>query len=295
MSAVSDFVRKSFKEGDDIRDAGLTTPEDIVRYDDILYGTDPKWQILDLYRPKNKEGKILPVIVSIHGGGWVYGDKERYQYYCMSLAQRGFAVVNFTYRLAPEFKYPAPLEDTNLVFSWVLEHEAEYGLDTRHVFAVGDSAGGNTLGLYCAICTNPEYASHYSFQVPQDLVLQAISLNCGDYVVESAQPSPDNHTLDLMADYLPGKGTKEEMDLINVTAYITEDFPPVFLMTSSGDFLKEQALLMASVLTKHNVPFLYRFYGNSQNLLPHVFHCDMRSEEGKQCNQDECDFFLKFC
>lgn len=42
MSAVSDFVRKSFKEGDDIRDAGLTSPEDIVRYDDILYGTRPE-------------------------------------------------------------------------------------------------------------------------------------------------------------------------------------------------------------------------------------------------------------
>ena len=268
MSAVSDFVRKSFKEGDDIRDAGLTTPEDVVRYDDILYGTDPKWQVLDLYRPKNKEGEKLPVIVSIHGGGWVYGDKERYQYYCMSLAERGFAVVNFTYRLAPEFKYPAPLEDTNLVFSWVLEHEAEYNLDTRHIFAVGDSAGGNILGLYCAICTNPEYAGH---------------------------PSPDNHTLELMADYLPGKGTREEMVLMNVTAHVTEKFPPVFLMTASGDFLKEQALLMASVLTRHNVPFLYRFYGDSQNLLPHVFHCDMRSEDGKQCNQDECDYFLKFC
>ena len=295
MSAVSDFVRKSFKEGDDIRDAGLTTPEDVVRYDDILYGTDPKWQVLDLYRSKNKEGEKLPVIVSIHGGGWVYGDKERYQYYCMSLAERGFAVVNFTYRLAPEFKYPAPLEDTNLVFSWVLEHEAEYNLDTRHIFAVGDSAGGNILGLYCAICTNPEYAGHYSFQVPQGFVPQAVALNCGDYVVEAAHPSPDNHTLELMADYLPGKGTREEMVLMNVTAHVTEKFPPVFLMTASGDFLKEQALLMASVLTRHNVPFLYRFYGDSRKLLPHVFHCDMRSEDGKQCNQDECDYFLKFC
>ena len=177
----------------------------------------------------------------------------------MSLAQKGFAVVNFTYRLAPEFKYPAPLEDTNLVFSWVLEHEAEYNLDTRHIFAVGDSAGGNILGLYCAICTNPEYAGHYSFQVPQGFVPQAVALNCGDYVVEAAHPSPDNHTLELMADYLPGKGTKEEMALMNVTAHVTEKFPPVFLMTASGDFLKEQALLMASALTRHNVPFLYRF------------------------------------
>lgn len=295
MSIVSDFIRKSFKKGDDIRDAGLTTPEDVVRYDDILYGTDLKWQVLDVYRPKDRERKDLPVIVSVHGGGWVYGDKERYQYYCMSLAQKGFAVVNFTYRLAPEFKYPAPLEDTNLVFSWVFAHKEEYGFDTRHIFGVGDSAGGNILGLYCAICTNPKYARHYAFQVPQGFAPQAVALNCGAYVTDADQSSPDGQTSALMADYLPNKGTKEELALLNVTAHVTRNYPPVFLMTASGDFLKEQALLIASALTRHNVPFLYRFYGDSQKLLPHVFHCDMRSEDGKQCNQDECDFFLSFC
>ena len=81
MSKASDTVRIEFKKNDDIRDAGLTTPEDILRYDDIVYGTDPKWQSLDVYRPKAAERKKLPVIVSVHGGGWVYGDKERYQFY----------------------------------------------------------------------------------------------------------------------------------------------------------------------------------------------------------------------
>ena len=111
MSAIADLIRKQFKEGDDIRDAGLTTPAGIKRFDDIAYGPDIDWQVLDVYRPKDIEGP-LPVIVSVHGGGWVYGDKERYQWYCMDLALRGFAVVNFTYRLAPEFKFPASMEDT---------------------------------------------------------------------------------------------------------------------------------------------------------------------------------------
>lgn len=115
MSGIGLKVRAEFQKGDDIRDAGLTTPDFVERTDDILYGEDPKWQVLDLYRPKNRTGEKLPVIVSIHGGGWVYGDKERYQYYCMSLVEHGFAVVNFTYRLAPEFQFPAALEDTNLV------------------------------------------------------------------------------------------------------------------------------------------------------------------------------------
>ncbi|MCD7918297.1 MAG: alpha/beta hydrolase [Clostridiales bacterium] len=153
MSQTSDIVRARFTEGDNIRDAGLTTPEDIRRYDDIPYGPDPQWQVLDVYRPRAAEGQKLPVIVSVHGGGWVYGDKERYQFYCMNLAQRGFAVVNFTYRLAPEFQFPAPLEDTNLVFTWVLTHGEVYGFDTGHVFGVGDSAGGHLLGLYADFCT----------------------------------------------------------------------------------------------------------------------------------------------
>ena len=76
MSESSDLIRKMFREGDRKRDAGLTTPESIQRYDDILYGTDTDWQILDVYRPKESDGKKLPVIVSIHGGGWVYGDKD---------------------------------------------------------------------------------------------------------------------------------------------------------------------------------------------------------------------------
>mgnify|MGYP002508409293 CR=1 FL=1 len=67
MSATSDMIRKMFGEADAKRDAGLTTPEDILRYDDICYGTDAKWQVLDVYRPKNREGERLPVIVSVHG------------------------------------------------------------------------------------------------------------------------------------------------------------------------------------------------------------------------------------
>ena len=135
-------------------------------------------QVLDVYRPKDTEGN-LPVIVSVHGGGWVYGDKELYQYYCMSIAQRGFAVVNFTYRLAPEYQFPAPMEDTNSVFAWILDNKDKYGMDVANLFAVGDSAGGQILSLYADICTNAEYAKEYDFQVPEGLKIKAVALNCG--------------------------------------------------------------------------------------------------------------------
>lgn len=155
MSQASEMVRTEFKKGDDLRDAGLTTPANIIRFDDIPYGPDPAQQSLDVYRPRSGDGKKLPVIVSVHGGGWVYGDKERYQYYCMSPAQRGFAVVNFTYRLAPENKFPASLEDTNSVFTWVLANGEAYGFDTGHVFAVGDSAGAHIQYLHESFLCRP--------------------------------------------------------------------------------------------------------------------------------------------
>ena len=152
MSLYSLGLRISFKISDTLRDRGLHDLPGIAHYDDIAYGPDPQWQILDVYRPRNVDNALLPVLVSVHGGGWVYGDKNLYRYYCMSLAAQGFAVVNFSYRLAPRHKFPAALQDTDAVFRWVLAHAPEYGFDIQHIFAVGDSAGANILGLYAARC-----------------------------------------------------------------------------------------------------------------------------------------------
>lgn len=293
MSELSESIRKSFQEGDDIRDAGLTAPEDIKRFDNILYGSDTKWQLLDIYRPSASEGRKLPVIVSVHGGAWVYGDKERYQYYCMSLAQHGFAVVNFSYRLAPEYKFPSQLEDTNSVFAWVLEHAEEYGFDARYIFGVGDSAGAHLLSLYSAICTNGEYAKNYDLQIPEGFVPTAVALNCGIYNMDDEEKR-EEVTFSIMADLLPKQGTPEELRLVSPERYVTEHFPPTYLMTASGDFLKKHAPYMAERLTEQEVEFEYHFYGNSEKALGHVFHVNMKLEDAAGCNKDECRFFRKY-
>ena len=279
---TSTIVRKAFAAGDMVRDAGLKTPEDVQRFDDIVYGEDKVWQSLDVYRPKatNIEEK-LPVIVSVHGGGWVYGDKKLYQFYCLSLAQRGFAVVNFSYRLAPESKFPASIIDTNLVFGWIL-----------------DSAGAHMLGLYTNLCTNPEYAKTYEdkfgIQIPQDLKIRAVALNCGQYhfgLEEMSNEMTDN----LMKELLPEGGTPEELELVNVDTYVTENFPPVYLMTAEKDFLKEQAPLLERVLKEKKVPYIYSCYEGTKKKLEHVFHLNMKLADADRCNDAECDFFRQYC
>ena len=125
LSKIVTDIRVNWAIADAKRDEGLTTPQDIVRRDNLSYGPYDEWNMLDIYYPQ-ETARPLPTIVSVHGGAWVYGTKEVYQFYCMSLAQRGFTVVNFNYRLAPENKYPTPLFDINQVFCFLKEKGEEY-------------------------------------------------------------------------------------------------------------------------------------------------------------------------
>ncbi len=292
MSETSEKIRKEFGEGDDRRDAGLTTPDDIIRFDNIQYGHDSIWNLLDVYRPKGEKG-ILPVIVIVHGGGWVYGDKNVYQFYGMSLAQRKFAVVNYSYRLAPETKYPAPLEDTNKVISWMYENQKEYQFDMCNVFMAGDSAGAHLLGLYTAICTDSNYAAHYNFKIPNQFIPTAVAMNCGAYEIYGSPIIGREQDVELMNDFLPNKGSKEERELINVTDHVNCKFPPVYIMTAVGDFLKEQAPKLEAKLKENNVYYEYKIYGNEETPLYHVFHVTIQEPLGQLCNDEECDFFRR--
>lgn len=292
MSIMAWWIRRGMKKTDAKRDAGLTTPEDIFCVGDISYGPD-KMNVLDVYRPKDKKGK-LPVIVSVHGGGWIYGDKELYQYYCMSLAQRGFAVVNFTYRLSPEHKFPCQLEDTVKVFDWVLKNAEQYEFDIDHIFAVGDSAGGHILSLFCILGSNPDYAKRYAFKVPEGALPKAVALNCGAYDM-NPESNPIEDILRLMKKFiLPQGGTDEEFRSISPVNFITEKFPPCYVMTANEDFLKEHAPALTKKLDEAGVTYVYKLYGDENNPQMHVFHVNMYNEVGRQCNDEECAFFRSY-
>lgn len=288
MSEYAVRIRKEFAEGDAKRDAGLVTPESIQRFDDIQYGDDPVWNLLDVYRPKRCAGK-LPVIVIVHGGGWVYGTKEVYQFYGMSLAERGFAVVNYTYRLAPEHKFPASLEDTNSVMAWIHKYADSYGLDTEHVFAVGDSAGAHLLGMYCALCTDEQYAAHFSFKAKAAYLPKGIGMNCGAYrLFDEKGSSMRAEDGDLMEDLL---NSAEERPLVAVADLINSKFPPAFIMSAYGDFLLAQAPILEESYRMQGLPHVLRIYGSESKPLYHVFHCTMQEPMAKLCNDEECAFF----
>ena len=294
MSKASDFIRENFAKGDAARDAGLTIPEDVIRYSDIKYGDKgqhPDWQLLDVYRPADfPEDKKLPVIVVIHGGGWVYGDKEVYKYYSASLARRGFAVVCYSYRLAPEYTFPASLEDSCAVINWIVDNADKYGFDLDNIFGVGDSAGGTLIGITAAFLTNKEYADKFDFAASDKFRFKGIAFNCAAFEIKSVKEADDNMG-SLMDDLFGKKVTDDDLDVMNAGNYITSAYPPSFLMSATGDFLKDELPKMAEVMIRNSVPFTCKYYTSPNGELGHVFHCNMRLPEAAQCNDDETQFF----
>lgn len=271
---------------DYFRDKKIPFPAGVKQIRNIRYGKYGAKNLLDIYLPEGAQ-KALPTIVNFHGGGWVYGSKEIYRKYCMSLAARGFAVVNFNYRLAPKWKFPAPLEDGNRVLEWVCENKDAYHLDPMQIILIGDSAGAQLTSQYAAIATNPDYAALFDFTVPH-ISIRAVGLYCGLYDIK-----PRGRIKGMLADYL-GKNPDQSDARLDVLNAIHENYPPAYVVTARNDFLYAAAEPMCKFLQSKGVDAQYQCYGtDEQKEIAHVFHVNIRLPEAKLCNDESCDFFRK--
>jgi len=107
---------------------------------DAAFGSDPR-QRLDLYAPSAPHAGRLPVIVFFYGGSWNSGTKDGYAFVGRALAARGFLVAIPDYRLVPQARYPAFLQDNAAAVRWVIAHAGGYGGDAHRLLLAGHSAG----------------------------------------------------------------------------------------------------------------------------------------------------------
>lgn len=282
-------MRLQWAASDAKRDAGLTEPEDLEKFRNISYGPYDDWNLLDVYVPKGN--KPFPVILNVHGGGYFYGDKNLYRFYCMRLAKAGFAVVNINYRLSPEFRFPAPIEDVMAVMHWIGENSEKFGLDPQNVFMVGDSAGAQITSQFACVFTNPRYADLFGLKAPANVKLRAISLACGMYRLPKSAPDPEKDL--IMLDYLGDKAMMED-PRVELHNNITSDYPPTYIFSCYNDFLLTECKPMADFLASRNIEVESCIYGSKEaKEVGHVFHCNMYLEEGEKANMAQLTFFKK--
>lgn len=143
-----------------------------VHEEEILIDNEGTKVPVTVYNRVKDSGQ--PVIIYFHGGGWVYCTRKSVEDVCKLLALRSGAVVfNVEYRLAPEFKYPAGVNDCFAVVRYVHDHAEELGIDSRNISVAGDSAGGNIA----AICSLRDGQQGSGMIRSQILVYPAVTLS----------------------------------------------------------------------------------------------------------------------
>jgi acetyl esterase/lipase len=131
---------------------------DVAVTHDIAYlpDGDPKHR-LDIYAPR-EGAQNAPVLLQVHGGGWVIGNKREQALPLMfHLASRGWICVATNYRLSPRATFPDHLVDLKSAMHWIREHIAEFGGDPDFVAVTGGSAGGHLSSLLALTAGDPEY------------------------------------------------------------------------------------------------------------------------------------------
>lgn len=294
--AKANKLRHEWSVNDAKRDSGVVAA-DVACVNDIKYRiakdiAEQENQLLDIYYPKDYEDKNkqfkYPVIVSVHGGGWFYGDKELYSLYTKYLASKGFAVVNFNYRRAPEHKYPAAFEDVCYVMDFIAQNADKYKLDMKRLYMVGDSAGAQLVSQYSVFATSDIYRKMFNeLDNIQSPVPDKVALNCGIYKIDL---DADKQMMDW---YINADETEQmKKTLIDVLEYINEDFPASYVMTSVNDPLLPRTKAILDKFEEMHVEHIYCEYGQKDENDAHVFHLNLNSLDGIKCNAEEIEFFL---
>ncbi len=265
-------------------------PNGIKEFRDIPYIEDGNmYHLLDVYVPDNT-GASLPVIIDVHGGGWMYGTKEINKCYCHHLAKEGFIVVNINYRLAGNVLFKDQIKDIFSAFQWIGENMGSFPADMNNVFLTGDSAGGHFVSICAALSRSEELRKE--FDIPYN-PLQFNAIGATSPVVDLLSP---NIILNVNLRMLLGSNHKKSpfCKYMKFDQVAVSGMPPFYILTSSGDFVHSQSYKLKKVLDDLGVPnkmrdWQFKYKGKR---LPHCFAVlDANSRPAAVVIKEMADYF----
>ena len=287
MSAVIVIVVSGTLHGFGVRANFFPAKEDVssvVTETEVYTVSDTGDVELNVYHCSDgTQGK--PIMIYIHGGGWIFGSKEDHEYYSKVFAEKGYVVFSADYDLSSAERHLASSTEKQLLeaFAWVKKHAAEYGADPARLYVTGGSAGGN-LALDIAFKINSgEYAaSADGTELPR---VTAVSVT---FPVASPEDFYRNNDLILgrtaskMARSYTGCAPEENPELyssIKPANHVSVSSPAVLLFLGRGDTLvpPQATYELASVLNEAAVP-------NRLIAVPFGNHMLEMAEGGMLCN-----------
>lgn len=248
--------------------------------------------LLDIESPTPLEGpdlEKLPVIISVHGGGYVTNQKECNRPHCQYLASKGYKVVNINYILQPEGEMDEEMRDIRDAVAWVGENADKYGFDTDNVFMTGDSSGGHMVLLYTGLQNSEAFQEKIGVKCPATKV-RATAATCpvGSYVAED--------TVSRIFKNLSGRLYDDEMKLAySYEGFADATYPEVLIVTTETDVpIHYSTKGIHEYLDAKGIAHRYEVFEGKENKLGHVFnvlHPDW--PESIAANQAILDFFEK--
>lgn len=230
------------------------TREGVRVHSHIAYADAGKRNLLDIYQPQEPRDGGFPVLLQVHGGGWMIGEKEQQAKPLMfHLAQRGWLCVAINYRLSPNAAFPAHIIDVKKAIAWVRENIAEYGGDPRFIAITGGSAGGHLSSL---AALTPNYAPFQPEFEDADTAIQAAVPFYGVYdFMDRFDIRPEMSMEKLLAEKVMQCTQQEDPELWDTgspLSHVNEDAPPMFVVHGSHDSLVwvEEARTFVSAMQK---------------------------------------------
>lgn len=221
----------------------------------IVYSHEIDDSVMDVYYPRNATGS-LPVIVLIHGGGFVLGDKEDTKEYGMRLANAEYVVANINYALAPEHKYPDPVIQTNLALMYLNDNAGKYGGDMNRLFIGGNSAGAQISSQMAAIASNKKLADSMGITPSvKNSQLRGVLLFSGPYDMRTFRATGFPSVDTLLWAYTGVRDFENypRIDELSTVRQVTPDYPPVFVAAGDADPLEPQSIELIKALQNNGV------------------------------------------
>lgn len=265
--------------------------ERVTRVKNLSYNSS-KNSLLDIYYPENAPAS-MPVILWIHGGGYIGGSKDSRQDYAMALADAGYVVANIDYALAPESLYPGPVVQANQALAYMQLHAAEYGGDMNRVFIGGDSAGAQIASQVAALISNTELAEKMTIQPAiSNSQLQGAVLLCGLYNLDTVRATAFPNIDKYLAAYTGVEPFESfsKIDELSTVQHVSSNFPPVFITVGDADPFVSQSTELVDVLQSHDIPVNSVFFEGTQKNLKHEYQYDLSMEDAQETLQKTIQF-----